>query len=218
MEALTKKTLFVFVDESGNFDFSDSGTQHLVLSAVIFSKPYKSAQRMLRLKYSRMIIGLNTDGFHASEDRNTTREQVLRTIAKNTSIQSFSITFCKNEIWFPGISPSDIYYTFGVELANHLDGWARTKLVVLVFDKALKAREQNALFSSLKKELSSKKQKYRIYFQNVSKDLNAQIADYIAWCQFVRLERQNSYWLGLLPNRLTANVYPVKKVTPSATK
>lgn len=38
-----EKTLFVFVDESGNLDFSPSGTNHYVLAAVATTNPLISA-------------------------------------------------------------------------------------------------------------------------------------------------------------------------------
>jgi hypothetical protein len=199
----SKKSLFVFIDESGNFDFSPTGTRHLVLSAVIFQKPIRSASRLLELKYRRYANGFNSPGFHASEDRNNTRHQVFEVIASDKHLKSFTAVLDKADYRDTSIRPTDVYYSFGLSLAKHLRTLARGKKVILVFDKALMARDEKALFASLKTELSSYDSSYLIYFQNVSKDLNAQIADYVAWAHFVFFERSKSLWIDLLPERLS---------------
>jgi hypothetical protein len=76
---------------------------------------------------------------------------------------------------------------------------------VFIFDKAFKAKEEAALFGTLKTRLATFETQYLIYFQNVSKDLNAQIADYVAWANFVCFERENAYWKNLLPERLSTH-------------
>ena len=42
--------LFVFVDESGNFDFSALGTRHFVMSAVAATAPLESASILHNLR------------------------------------------------------------------------------------------------------------------------------------------------------------------------
>jgi Protein of unknown function (DUF3800) len=197
------KALYVFIDESGNFDFSASGTRYLVLSAVVCRKPIKSASRLLKLKYLRLALGFNTPGFHASQDRKSTKHQVLATISKDKTLMAFTVLLDKQLYVGSKVNPSDIYQAFGIKLAKYLNQVGAAKRVVLVFDKALKAREESSLFSSLKRELASLGGEYFIYFQNVSKDLNAQIADYIAWTNFVAFERGNRDWLTYLPHNLS---------------
>ncbi len=199
---MARKALLVFVDESGNFDFSDTGTNHLVLSAVLCHKPLRSAGKMLRLKYSRLALGFNISGFHASEDRNSLRVSVLKTISKERSLSAFSMVLDKARPENKLLLPGDIYHRFGLELAAHLGEFIQHRKVLLIFDRALPARDEKALLASLKTQLSRFDSEYLIHFHNVSKDLNAQIADYIAWSIFVGLERGNWKWHGLLPARL----------------
>ena len=209
---LPKKSVFVFIDESGNFDFSPTGTRHLVLSAVIFQKPIRSASKMLNLKYHRYAKGFNTPGFHASEDRNNTRHQVFEVIASDKYLSSFTAVLDKAEYRERPLKPTDIYYSFGLSLSKHLRTLGHGKKVVLIFDKALMARDEKALFASLKPRLASYDSSYLIYFQNVSRDLNAQIADYVAWANFVSFERNNRLWIDLLPKRLS--VFRRLKIEP----
>lgn len=201
----SKKSIFVFIDESGNFDFSETGTRYLVLSAVIFQRPIRSASKLLGLKYKRYSLGFNTPGFHASEDRNNTRHQVFQVIASDKHLKSFTAVLDKELFRETPIRPSEIYYSFGLSLAQHIRHFANGKKVILVFDKALMAKEERALFASLKNQLASYDSGYLIYFQNVSKDLNAQIADYVAWAHFVFFERSNSVWIDFLSERLSGS-------------
>lgn len=201
-EVFRKQSLFVFIDESGNFDFSETGTRHLVLSAAICHLPLRSSLKMLDLKYSRYVKGFNTPGFHASHDRPNTRLEVFRVISELKSIEAFTAVIRKQDFALTGLMPPDIYQAFGIELAEYLQDKTNGQTVVFIFDKAFKAKEEAALFGALKTRLAAFDTQYLIYFQNVSKDLNAQIADYIAWANFVSFERDNSYWKDLLPDRL----------------
>jgi len=196
------KPLFVFVDESGNFDFSPTGTEHLVLTAVMCFRPMKSAATMLNLKYMRYSNGLNSPQFHASNDRAATRIDVFRVISTIQSIKSFTAVIRKADFIGKVITPAQVYHSFGVELAEHLSRMTRRQKIVIVFDKALNTREEDALRTSLKSHFSAHDREYLIYFHNVSKDANAQIADYIAWANFGFYERGNNHWISKLPKRL----------------
>lgn len=77
----TTKTLFVFVDESGNLDFSPSGTNQYVLAAVATTDPLFSASELQKLKYEHLKSGdMDVEFFHASEDRQFVRDGVIATI------------------------------------------------------------------------------------------------------------------------------------------
>jgi hypothetical protein len=44
-------SLFIFIDESGNFDFSDKGTDHFVMACVATLSPLDSARALDELIY-----------------------------------------------------------------------------------------------------------------------------------------------------------------------
>lgn len=47
MNSENNKTLFIFVDESGNFDFSPKGTKFFVLSCLSTFKPAEERENFL---------------------------------------------------------------------------------------------------------------------------------------------------------------------------
>jgi len=69
------KSLFIFIDESGNFDFSPKGTKYFILSAVSTLNPL-GKERLEEIKYDLMKNGTNLEYFHATEDRQVVRNQV----------------------------------------------------------------------------------------------------------------------------------------------
>jgi len=62
------KSLFIFIDESGNFDFSSKGTKYFILSAVSTLNPL-GKERLEEIKYDLMKNGTNLEYFHATEDK-----------------------------------------------------------------------------------------------------------------------------------------------------
>jgi len=215
--SLSSKTMFIYVDESGNFDFSSSGTKHFLMSLFVTSRPLKSARRLNRLKYELLEKGINLANFHASDDRQQVRDAVFREIAKLQDVSAHTCWIEKNERFSQKLSAVQLYEIFGIEIAKVAGVEVSSRhpeSMVIVFDKALKYREEQAFLSTCKAIFSKMNVPFHIYFHNVSKDFNGQIADYIAWAHFVALERNEIRPLGALPAILSNNLVNVNGVIP----
>ena len=207
--SLSSKTMFIYVDESGNFDFSSSGTKHFVMSLFVTSRPLESARRLNRLKYELLEKGINLANFHASDDRQWVRDAVFSEIAKLQDVSAHTYWILKNEEFSQSLSTVELYEIFGFEIAKAAGVEVRNRgsnSMIIVFDKALKHREEQAFLSTCKAIFSKMNTPFNIYFHNVSKDFNGQIADYIAWSQYVALERREFRPLAALPPELTKNL------------
>lgn len=88
---MSSKDLFIFIDESGNFDFTPSGTSHFVLGGVATTSPASSAKEFLTLKYRLLKEGNDVSEFHASEDRQIIRDQVFPVINSMPEINAHVI-------------------------------------------------------------------------------------------------------------------------------
>lgn len=202
-------SIFVFIDESGNFDFSSSGTNHFVMAAVTCRDPVSTASEMLKLKYELMAQGVDLAHFHASEDKQSTRDRVFPLIARMESISADTLWIDKHYVAPALQHTAGIYSAFGGAIATLL---LRTLTeesydeVILVFDKALKNSDEKAFLSEVKPRLRKLNQPFKIYFQSVKLDFNGQVADYIAWAHYVSLEKDEMRPLGELPMRLTKQV------------
>lgn len=202
---LTNETLFIFVDESGNFDFSESGTKHLVMSAVMCFQPRSVATKILDLKYSLYEEGLGVSSFHATDDRQNVRNRVFARISEIEGLNAHTMWLNKRHLSATNLGPNLIFSAFGKFLVslvssqtylNHFDK------CVVVFDKTLLHREEMAFRSSAKQYFSSLKVPIHIYFHNVNREPISQVADYIAWAQYVGLERNETRPLESLPQNL----------------
>jgi len=222
---LPATTLFVYVDESGNFDFSPSGTKHFVMTAFITTDPVLSANRIAKLKYFLLSQGVSIPNFHASEDSQRVRNQVVDQISKIRNVSAYTLWLKKDNLPVEYKSTSGIYELMGFEMARLAAAEVSIRgadSVVLVFDKTLIFREEQAFLSKSKAIFAQLSHPFHIYFHNVSKDFNGQIADYVAWANYVKLERDEQRPFDVLSKNLRSatevtSMY-LKKVTPSTTK
>ena len=74
------KTLFLFIDESGNFDFSPKGTKYFVLTCLSSFKPIEDRQKLLQLRYDLLADSTDQEFFHATEDKQIVRDKVFEII------------------------------------------------------------------------------------------------------------------------------------------
>lgn len=188
-------TLFVFIDESGNFDFSPRGTRHFVMAAVAALAPLDSAAALQALRYRLLADGLDLTAFHASEDRQTTRDAVFEAFRQISTVRSHVIHGIKQRTDPHLRSDCALHALFGhalVEFAIHAYAATDYRQVVVIFDQALTNKKQSAFKAVVKPQLKALGKPFHLFFQPMHADANGQIADYIAWSKFVQLERNES--------------------------
>jgi hypothetical protein len=69
--------LYIFIDESGNFDFSPTGTKYFALTAVSTVKPLNERVKFSELRYDLLTQSVDQEFFHATEDAQLTRDKVF---------------------------------------------------------------------------------------------------------------------------------------------
>lgn len=196
-------TLYVFVDESGNFDFSDNGTTHFVLGALATTDPTASARHAQRLKYRLLGDGHDISSFHASEDKQLVRDEVLRTMADLHEVHAHVIYGDKHLAAPNKQSDGSLYTLFGRALIRHVlrvfEDSAIGRIVV-VFDRTLTGKKRGAFEQAIKPDLKASGRPFAVYFQPMASDLNGQMADYLSWAKYVSLERsEHRPWRALGP-------------------
>jgi hypothetical protein len=185
-------SLYVFIDESGNFDFKPTGTNYFLLGAVTALDPLLSSQRLQSLKYSLLESGVDVECFHASPDSQAVRNAVFDAIENLTNIRINYIYAEKRKTHPSCQSPEAFYALFGKTLLKYIfSGWTASQYhqIIVVFDKALTNKQQRAFLGVVKPVLKAQGKPYQIYFHKTMADFNGQIADYVAWAKYVDLER-----------------------------
>ena len=184
--------LFVFADESGNFDFSASGTRHFVLAALVTAHPIESGNTLQRIKYDLLSQGMNLPFFHATTDRQYVRNLVTTSIASMRHIAVHTMGFKKPALNREMQNPAALYVSAGIILGSILTEAVLAdnhSCLVFVFDKALSNAQEKAFRSGIKPHLAKLMVPFHIVFHNVKYEPNGQIADYFAWARYVSLER-----------------------------
>lgn len=158
-------------------------------------EPIESSASMQELKYR--LLAKNHGGndfqhFHASEDRQSTRDAVLDTIRDMEKIY-VNWLWAEKSKTHPNYRTRDRFYALlGGSIAKYLlikSKESRYEKIVIIFDKALTKKEQDAFYSEVKPKLKEIGKPYAIYFHHTVSDFNGQIADYFAWAKYISLER-----------------------------
>ncbi len=197
--------LYVFVDESGNLDFSRKGTQYYVLAAVTARAPIESSNILQRLKYELVANGNGGEEyqhFHASEDRQEIRNRVFGLLNALNNIKVNYIIAEKSKT-HPTHQNSKFYALLGSALVKYLLKVHKDSpydKVIIIFDKVLTNNERNNFLKVAKPKLKEIGKPYAIYFHQTMSDFNGQIADYFAWAKYVSLERNEKRPLESVAN------------------
>ena len=112
---MTTSVLYLYADESGNFDFSPGGTKYFVMTCIAISRPFPAHDKLLDVRYDHLESGLDLQHFHASEDRQAVRDRVFGAIAEEmTRYRAFTVLIRKNraephlrapEALYPALKP-----------------------------------------------------------------------------------------------------------------
>ena len=62
-------TAYIFIDESGDFNFSPVGSKYFTLTSIIATRPFTFVSKLDTLKHDLMDQGHIIEYFHASEGR-----------------------------------------------------------------------------------------------------------------------------------------------------
>lgn len=210
------KTLFLFIDESGNFDFTPGGTKYFVLSCLSTFNPIEEREKLIILRYKLLCEGIDQEYFHATEDTQITRDAVFRIITSlSDDIEVHSVVAQKNKA-NPTLYKEEyvkkgrkIKRVVGAEFYQRLcrtllqyvfrrSNFKNTDKIVVVLGSLFTRDKQSLILKTLKKYLKENfSLPFEIYFHCSQADLNCQLADYVGWAIAIKYERneKRSYQL-----------------------
>lgn len=194
------KTLYLFIDESGNFDFSPHGTKFFVLTVLSTISPFNIGSLLLKLRYDLLpnyACGSSMEErgyFHASEDTQEVRNNVFSLISRlDHQMRIDSVIAQKNKtnpIFYQ--QPLEFYKLLGKTLLKYAFNravWQGYDHVVLVFSSLFDRRKRGILkqaFKSLIKQQA--KVPFALYFHESKFDLCNQAVDYVGWAIYRKWE------------------------------
>ncbi len=202
------KILFLFIDESGNFDFSQQGTKYFILSGLSTYKPIDERDKFSQLKYQLLSNGVDQEFFHATEDTQAVRDQffsIIRSLADDIEVHSvvaeknkanpvlYYEEYFKKGRKIKRVTGDQFYERICHTLLQYVfrrSDLQRAEKIVVVLGAIFTRDKQSLILRTLKKSLKEKFPKsFEIYFHQAKADINCQIADYFGWAILIKRER-----------------------------
>lgn len=219
MSYLDRNTLFLFLDESGNLDFSPTGSRYWSLTAGCTFNPSSWKIDFLDLLYSLADDGQGQECFHAAEDKQVVRDSVFRLINGLTQFHEIQCVIAEKAKANPSLylksrvkhgrtikekDESPFYRAVCKALLTYIFSCRRfdsAQNIVIILSSIFDKAKQGAIRGALAKELRARaKVPFLIYFHSNKADLNCQIADYCGWAIFRRWERGDDRSYALIQN------------------
>ena len=192
---------YIFLDESGNFDFSSSGTKYIVLTSVGMSHPFQISSRLDDYKYKCIENGTNVEYFHCYNDRWDIRKTVFDLIAAHLDDMRIHCLVIEKAGTDPALRQTAalfkwmLGYLLRIALAEELDAGASEVIVItdsIPVNKKRKAVEKSIQLAVARNQLP--KMKYRILHHQSRSHYGLQVADYCCWAVFRKWQRGESAW------------------------
>lgn len=214
------KTLYLFIDESGNFVFSPNGTRFFVLTVLSTINPYDIGSPLLKLRYDLLpnySVGPSMEEqgyFHASEDAQAVRNSVFSIISKiDHPVRIDSVIAQKNKA-APVFHEDQLHFyrTLGETLLKYAfmrAEWHGYDHVVIVFSSLFNKKKRGILkqaFKSLIKQHA--KVSFALYFHNSKFDLCTQAADYFGWAIYRKWESNDTRSYSLVQHHIKSE-FPI---------
>lgn len=204
-------TLYIFVDEAGDFDFSSNGSKHYLFTFLVKKRPFNLHEYIASYRYSLLERNLDPlvekrldiEAFHACEDNNYIKNELFNIISTfdENSVKAYSYILEKPKVTPEKRNQKDRFYidnlSFAIQkLLNELN---INKNFIIITDRLPVQNNKNKQIGALKKGIKEylkskdldKQLRYDIFHHCSASSVNLQIADYICWAIFRKFERND---------------------------
>ncbi len=226
-EITEPKTLYVFIDESGNFDFTPKGSKHFILTGFTTFDPVVQREQLVKMRYQLLREGYDHEYFHASEDKQHVRDEVFRFLGslgnsfevhtvwaqKNKAHSSlYKESYLKKDKIITRVTGMGLYQKLCECLLQYLfrGRSGQVDRIVIVIGSLFTGDKKKIFMRTLKHYLKTNFTgvAFDIYSHPVCSDLNCQLADYCCWAISAKLERDERRPLSVIrPNLKSAFDY-----------
>lgn len=189
--------LYVFIDISGNYDFSKNGTACLVLTSLICTDIIPGTIELYTLKHNLIDQGIDIEYFHATDDRQVVRDRVFDIVSSLDHIRIDSVIVDKRKT-DPSLRPLKRFYPMMIEdLLKYpfdprgIDVRSFDKVFIFMDRESSRHSEREALKKAVKLSLARHLGSipYVICMHQSATHPYLQIVDYCSWAIYVKWQR-----------------------------
>lgn len=207
---MAQKTLSIFIDESGDLNFTSKSSKHFYMGALVVSDIDSDViGNLYDIRHRHLCSdaiyksnqGKDLEYFHATEDIQVVRDEVFLLIQSQSSEElRFYVVYTDKNKANPALyEKTELYYSKHVIwLTNSIlyqESISKYDSIMIFFDGMPVANNKKAMFKSLKEEISrffdekDIHMPYFIYSHQSKSHHYLQLADYMNWAINVWEER-----------------------------
>lgn len=176
----------LFLDEAGNFDFSEKGTPFLMVCATLLDISAVRSGELSGLRYELNAQGHDIECFHASANTPYVRGAFMRRLtAVGAGSQVFAVVLDKSTCPRPPEDLSQVYvdlFRFVLAMSHPASGDCP-----VYADRVPLQRSRKAIMKAVRQGAGRR----AVYFHSSASSLELQIADYCTWAVWRQIVSQD---------------------------
>lgn len=181
--------LYIFLDESGDFNFTRSGSRFFITTSLTTHRPFEAFKALHNLRYDLIQDGAEVEEyFHACEDKQAVRDRVFDVIRAHLDSYRIDSVIVEKRKTGPALrTPAEFYATMlGYLIRYIVRGTDLTRVdEVLVFAASLfsgqRRRPAEKTIKLTMAKMLPEEVRYRLIYQSAKSNLDLQLADYCTW-------------------------------------
>ena len=203
---MSDKSLYIFLDEGGNFDFSPSGTKYFTITSISTTRPFNWCAPLSELKYDLIQHNdLDLEYFHAAEDRQRVRDRVFAIVGESLDAVDIDTVVMEKRKTDPVLRSIEKFYPRMIGyllqyIFKRYNSGEFEKFIIMT-DRIPNNKKRNAIEKALKLELAKilpAEKRYLILHHASMSCFGIQMADYCNWAIFRKWERKDERSYALI--------------------
>lgn len=198
-------TPYVFLDESGDFDFGEQGSTYFVVTAVTMHRPVEIDSALSAYRYEILEAGHDAEYFHCAKDQPVVRERVFRIIEAHRDRMRIDYLVADKAKTDAPFRPVARFYPrmVGTLLAQvipraHMGGRGRT---VIVTDRIPVKRTRKVVERGIREFLPGavrERYGYDLHHHESRSHFGLQVADYCCWAIQRKWSRRDTKYFAVI--------------------
>lgn len=188
-------TLHIYLDESGDFDFSPTGTKYYIFSVAWTFEPKPLADSLTSLRFQLLKQGYDIQGFHATADEEKNRNSVVSTLLAHNGWKFTTVLIEKAKVYPPNRKPNLFYAKYAtMPLKFVLKGQVRpdTTTCMIITDSIPVNKHKKSVEKAIKKSCRSELPptiRFHCYHHSSASNKWLQVVDYCCWAMRRKWEK-----------------------------
>lgn len=179
---------YIFLDEGGDLNFRPHGSKYFTLTGVLMKRPFVLDPILTGLRFDLIEEGVELQEFHATEDKQGTRDRVFASIqGELASLRADSVIVEKRKT-HPKVQQVERFYP---EMLGYLlrymvreESLDEAREVIVVTDELPLKKKRKAVEKAVKTTLAEMLPdgvRHRVMHHDSKSCCGLQVADYINW-------------------------------------